>query len=59
MDDIRTITVAKIKLWKYNRITGYWIIQRECNDNTADRWLAVFQKDEPDELFKLSRNKPR
>jgi hypothetical protein len=47
-----------IKLWKYNRITGYWVYQRECNPDTADQWLVIFQKAEPEESFILRKNKP-
>ena len=47
-----------MKLWKYNPVTGYWIIAREVQSNTAKQWLAVFQKDEPHAHFKLSKNRP-
>jgi len=47
-----------IGLWKYNKITGYWNLERQCAAETADQWLEVFQKDEPDEIFKLSLRKP-
>ena len=45
-----------MKLWKYNRITGMWTFMRTCEDKA---WLAVFQKDEPDQHFKLSKTRPR
>lgn len=48
-----------IKLWRYNPITGYWDYERDCDDDTADQWLTVFQKDDPEGLFKLSKMKPR
>jgi hypothetical protein len=51
--------MRSITLWKYNKRTGYWEHQRECELETAQRWLEVFQKDEPEELFKLSKNKPK
>lgn len=47
-----------ITLWKYNKTTGIWNQQRSCEDATAGEWLAIFQKDEPGETFKLSRRKP-
>lgn len=48
-----------IGLWKYNKTTGYWVLVRMCDNNTASQWLNVWQKDEPNEEFKLSKNKPR
>lgn len=48
-----------LKLWRLNKITGYWVIQRLCAPETATLWLEVYQKDEPEELFVLSKNKPR
>jgi hypothetical protein len=47
-----------MKLWKYNRITGLWDFQRAVSPETADSWLAVFQKDQPQEYFRVSKNKP-
>ena len=47
-----------MKLWKYNAITGYWVYEREVNEDTAKQWLAVFKKAEPDCLFRVGRNKP-
>lgn len=47
------------KLWKYNRRTGYWDLQRTItNPHDEQRWLSIFQKDEPSEVFKLSKNRP-
>jgi len=48
-----------MKLWRYNKITGYWILMRDCASNNAAQWLEVFQADEPKEYFKLSNKKPR
>ena len=49
-----------IKLWKYNRATGYFnivkVIEVEAN---AIQWLELFQADEPNEYFVLSKIKPR
>lgn len=47
------------KLWSYNKITGYWVMERECSTDTAHEWLAIFQNDEPAKKFKISKNKPR
>jgi hypothetical protein len=45
-------------LWKYNKTTGLWALQRVCAEWTAENWLGVFQKDDPEEYFILSRRKP-
>ena len=45
-------------LWKYNKRTGYYDLQRICYKDTAKEWLALYSKDEPSEHFKLSKNKP-
>lgn len=47
-----------ITLWRYNTTTGYWDFVRTCAVNTAEDWLVVFQRDEPNALFKLSKHKP-
>lgn len=52
------MTEHETGLWKYNRTTGYWTLCRLCLQMTADNWLKIFQKDEPDEYFILSRRKP-
>ena len=46
------------KLWKYNRITGYWVLMRDCFFDRRADWLRIFQSDEPGETFKASRNRP-
>ena len=47
------------KLWKYNRRTGYWDLQRTiANPHDEQKWFDIFQKDEPSETFKLSKNRP-
>jgi hypothetical protein len=46
-------------LWKYNKITGYWNKERTVTQETADQWLVIFSKDEPNEIFKISKNRPR
>lgn len=45
-------------LWRYNAITGEWKLERTCAPETAEEWLKIFQKDEPEASFKLSRKKP-
>ena len=49
----------EIGLWKYNKVTGSWVLERMCAPDTKDRWLKIFQKDEPDEIFVLSKRKPK
>ena len=48
-----------MKLWKFNSITGFWRVERVCNDDTAQQWLTIFCNDEPQAHFMLSRNAPR
>lgn len=45
-------------LWKYNKTTGYWKHQRTVSHDTKADWLKVFQKDEPNEHFHVSKHKP-
>lgn len=45
-------------LWKYNKITGFWSHIRNVSPETKNDWLRVHMKDEPDEHFVVSRNKP-
>jgi len=46
-------------LWKYNRITGFWVSQRTVTSETEATWLKVFQADEPSEKFKVAKNRPK
>jgi len=56
-----------MKLWK--RVDGIsktgvflvntWEHVRDCDADTAATWLAIFQKDEPKEVFVLSEEKPK
>lgn len=48
-----------MNLWRYNPITGYWRMERRCDPDTAQQWLELFSKDEPDAHFALSRFAPR
>ncbi len=45
-------------LWKFNKVTGYWVYQRTCSEEEGSQWLKIFKSDEPKESFKLSKNKP-
>jgi len=48
-----------LQLWKFNKVTGLWVPQRTVTWETADKWLDIYQRDEPGEMFKVSFNKPR
>lgn len=45
-------------LWRYNPVTGFWVMVRDSLIENADRWLEIFQGDEPDAHFKLSKTRP-
>ena len=49
------------KLWSYRWTVakGYhWKLERECSNDDAKEWLAIFERDEPTIVFKLSASKP-
>jgi hypothetical protein len=46
-------------LWKYNKVTGYWVYVRGVTPETKKQWLDIYMQDEPDEMFKVSNHKPR
>jgi len=46
-------------LFKYNKRSGLWDHQRSVTPETKDQWLHQFKKDEPDEHFVVSKNKPK
>ena len=47
-------------LWRYNKITGYWVLARPSGyDDTMKNWLRIYQADEPNEYFRLSIRRPR
>ena len=48
-----------LKLWKYNKITGLWKVERAVSEDTKNQWLTVFQNQEPNEFFKISKVKPK
>ena len=37
-----------MSIWRYNKITGYWVHERNCTAETAATWLAMWQKDQPE-----------
>lgn len=46
-------------LYKYNKRSGMWDHQRSVTPETKDQWLHYFKKDEPNEHFVVSKNKPK
>jgi hypothetical protein len=46
-------------LWRYNKITGLWVHVRTVSVATEDRWLQIWQRDEPDTHFVVAKNRPR
>lgn len=49
----------ELGLWKYNKITGYWKLERNVTPETKDQWLKTFKEDEPKETFMISKTKPK
>ena len=45
-------------LWRFNPVTGYWHPERACDRDSAQKWLEIYQKDEPEAVFKLSKRRP-
>lgn len=48
-----------LRLWRHNRTTGLWVVERTVTPETADEWLKVFRRDEPNETFVVSATKPK
>lgn len=48
-----------ISLWVFNRVTGYWNLVRNCDVQTAQDWMRIFQTDDPGAVYQLSKTKPR
>lgn len=48
----------KLFLWKLNKVTGYWVQERDVMAETAKQWLGVFKKDDPTAEFKVSSRRP-
>lgn len=53
-----TMTYEFTYLWKYNKTTGYWEVVRDSLVENAERWLEIFQSDNPNEHFKLAKRRP-
>ena len=59
-DDVDSISEDKqLSLYKYNKRSGMWDYQRSVTPETKDQWLHIFKKDEPNDHFVVSKNKPK
>ena len=47
-----------VNIWRYDKVTGYWNLVRDCYRENAKRWLEIFRQDEPDVTFKAQRRRP-
>lgn len=48
-----------VRIWQYNRVTGYWLLVRDCYRENAKRWLEIFSGDQPGEVFKAQLRRPK
>ena len=55
----RQMKAKQLMLWKYNKVAGYWQVMRDVQPSTKAEQLALYQKDEPNEVFKVSKIKPK
>jgi hypothetical protein len=46
-------------IWRYNKITGIWRWEQNCQPEEEQQWLEAFKKHEPLETFVLSVYKPK
>tara|TARA_R110000868_G_scaffold243684_1_gene499699 strand:+ start:215 stop:796 length:582 start_codon:yes stop_codon:yes gene_type:complete len=46
-------------LYKFNKRTGYWDHKRSVSPENKDQWLDIFKKDDPEEHFITSKNRPK
>lgn len=56
---VSEVSLMREFLWKYNRASGLWSLQREVAPDTRDNWLKLFQEDEPKEHFVVSSRSPK
>lgn len=45
-------------LWRFSPISGYWKHERTCDSRESAKWLDVFQRDEPEDVFRLAKRRP-
>jgi len=59
-EDLRDMFESKQHgLFKYNKRSGMWDHQRSVSPETKDQYIDIFQKDEPNEHFVVSKNRPK
>ena len=51
--------VEVIRTGRQSHLVHDWRCERDCDIETASEWLAVFQRAQPDQVFRLSPTKPR
>lgn len=50
-----------MKIWslRYSPAKGnHYVAERDCNEENAQEWLAIFRADEPKVIFIASKRKP-
>jgi hypothetical protein len=47
-----------LSIWKYNPASGLWKIERDVTDETKDKWLEIYKKDDPKGKYIVSAKKP-
>jgi hypothetical protein len=47
-----------LNIWKYNPASGLWKIERDVTDETKDKWLEIYRKDDPKGKYVVSAKKP-
>jgi hypothetical protein len=51
--------MTAIWAWRFSVSRGWqWIRERDCDEESAAQWLAVFQRDEPGIEFRVATRKP-
>jgi hypothetical protein len=59
-EEVELASLAEgLGLWKFNKRSGIWSHERNVDADTKDKWLSIFQKDEPGEYFVVSAKKPK
>lgn len=45
-------------IWKYNTVSGCWMLVRDTYKENSKRWLEILKGDEPSVQFKISKRRP-
>lgn len=48
-----------LKLYRYNKVIGYWIVERQVTAYTAKDWLDLYALDSPDDWFYVGKIVPK